>query len=326
MIFPDIDTAVAHLRRGLTVVFPTETVYGLGADAMNPEGIERVFALKGRPRNRPLIVHIEGADRLGLWAREIPDAALRLAEKFWPGPLTLVLPARREIPGEVTGGRDTVAVRVPDHPVAAALLAAFDGGLAAPSANRFGRLSPTESWHVREAFGDEAGPILEGGPCPVGVESTIVGFVGERPTLLRPGAISLQTVEAFLGVRIGRPDASEEGSSLPGSGASHYAPATPLELLPAGEFRSRLDSLASRGDRVAVLTFSDRRDLGGSGGITLFPISATPSGFARELYAALHSLDRGGFGKILVEAPPDGEAWEAVNDRLIRACHRPGDR
>ncbi len=325
----DLATAVDHLKRGLTVVFPTETVYGLGADAMNPKGVERVFALKGRPRNRPLIVHIEGVARLEEWVREIPEEARRLAERFWPGPLTLVLPGRREVPREVTGGRETVAVRVPDHPVATALLKAFGGGIAAPSANRFGRLSPTASWHVRESFGDEAGPILEGGPCPVGVESTIVGFVGERPALLRPGSISAQRIEAFLGIRMLRSGADEEGSSspgLPGSGESHYAPATPLEVRSPDALWIRVRSLVLRGETVGVLTFSDGRELDGQGGVTALPISKRPSEYARELYAALHSLDRGGFGRILVEAPPDGEEWGAVNDRLKRASHPPGGR
>ena len=326
MISPDIASAVDHLKRGSTVVFPTETVYGLGADAMNPKGVERVFALKGRPRNRPLIVHIEGLSRLEEWAEEIPEGARRLAERFWPGSLTLVLPCRREIPRLVTGGRDTVAVRVPDHPVATALLRAFGGGLAAPSANRFGRLSPTASWHVREAFGDEAGPILEGGPCSTGVESTIVGFSGDRPTLLRPGTVSARMIEEFLGLRILRAGAEEEGAPLPGSGESHYAPGTPLELLPSEALRSRLLSLTSRGDRVGVLALSEWGDLCGQREVTLLPMPRKAPEYARELYAALHALDRGGLGRILVEAPPDGEAWGAVNDRLKRASHHPGER
>ncbi len=319
----DIEMAVEHLKRGLTVVFPTETVYGLGADASNPEAVDRIFALKGRPKNRPLIVHVESASRLGEWAEDIPRTAWTLAERFWPGPLTLVLFRRKEVPLEVTGGRETVGIRVPDHPVATSLLRNFGRGIAAPSANRFGRLSPTSSWHVRAVFGDDAGPILEGGPCTYGVESTIVGFVGEAPVLLRPGALSSPILEEFLGVRLLRPDPAREDIALPGSGDGHYQPKTPLEVLPAEKLRSRLLGQVFRGDRMGVLALSSLRELGAEKGDASFQMPGKSSDYARELYAALHFLDQGGVDRILIEAPPDDDAWCAVNDRLKRACHQP---
>uniref|UniRef100_UPI002FDD1BFD L-threonylcarbamoyladenylate synthase n=1 Tax=Pelomicrobium sp. TaxID=2815319 RepID=UPI002FDD1BFD len=205
MLEREIAKAVDILRAGGLVAFPTETVYGLGADARNPEAVGKIFAAKGRPQHHPVIVHLAEAAQLEAWAVDIPDGARRLAERFWPGPLTLILRRGPGVPDAVTGGQDTVGLRVPAHPVAQALLQAFGGGIAAPSANRFGRLSPTTAQHVEAELDGAVDLILDGGACPVGIESTIVDCAGERPTLLRPGHIGREVLEEALGVRVEAP-------------------------------------------------------------------------------------------------------------------------
>src|SRR5690349_19076998 len=195
----DIEKAAGVLRAGGLVAFPTETVYGLGANAEDPAAVSRIFQVKGRPPSHPLIVHLGGAELLGDWVEDVPATARLLAERFWPGPLTLVLRRGRRVPLEATGGLETVAVRVPDHPVALALLSAFGGGVTAPSANRFGSVSPTTADHVRAELGDAVDFVLDGGPCEVGVESTIVDVTGDVPTVLRPGGVTREDLEAVLG-------------------------------------------------------------------------------------------------------------------------------
>jgi L-threonylcarbamoyladenylate synthase len=297
------------------VAFPTETVYGLGADARNPAAVRRIYALKGRPPGHPLIVHLDSADALDAWARDVGAVARRLAERFWPGPLTLVLPRAPGVPDEVTGGQASVGLRVPSHPVAHALLAAFGGGVAAPSANRYGRVSPTRAAHVRDEFGDAVPCVLDGGDCEVGLESTIVACLDDTPLLLRPGRISLAELEAVAGpVRRAAPG---EGPRAPGSTRSHYAPATPLRLLePAA-----LD--ASREPATAVLAL--RAAPAGFRGVAWIEAGRVAERYAHDLYANLRRLDRAGASAILVEAPPSGPEWEAVRDRLRRAAARADD-
>lgn len=198
----DIAAAAARLRAGELVALPTETVHGLGADAMNPAAVRRIFEAKGRPADHPLIVHLPDAEQMTQWARDIPREAIALAQAFWPGPLTLILKREDDVPLEVTGGQDTVGLRVPGHPLALKLLRAFGGGVAAPSANRFGRISPTTAQHVRDEFHDTLGDaltVLDGGPCEVGIESTILDLSGEAPRILRPGAISAEQIAAVIG-------------------------------------------------------------------------------------------------------------------------------
>lgn len=225
-----IEEAVRLLRAGRLVAFPTETVYGLGGDAANPAAVARIFAAKGRPESHPLIVHVSGLAAARDWVREMPEAAVRLAEAFWPGPLTLVLPKAASVLPAVTGGQDTVALRAPAHPVARALLAAFGGGIAAPSANRYGRISPTRAADVHEELGKAVALVLDGGDCDVGLESTIAACLGGRVTLLRPGAVSRSQLEDIVGT-VADPDAS--APRAPGRLRSHYAPRTPLELVAA---------------------------------------------------------------------------------------------
>ena len=293
---PDADTirhACAQLRRHALVAFPTETVYGLGADARSPIAVRRIFATKGRPVDHPVIVHLQDSRQVPEWA-ELPDPDLfrGLAERFWPGPLTIVLPRRDTVPDEVTGGLPTVGLRVPSHPVAQALLKAYGGGLAAPSANRFGRVSPTTAAHVRDELGDGV-YILDGGPTTVGVESTIVDLSGARPTLLRPGGLPREALEALLGpLEVGNTPA-------PGTLAAHYAPL-------AGVFISRqpaadAERFRQQGRRVRVLA------------------AGPPDEHARRLYRELRRADADGIEIVVAERAEEAGLGVAINDRLQRA-------
>ena len=247
----ELDAAVLALRDGDLVAFPTETVYGLGANAQNPAAVRKIFDAKGRPRSHPVIVHLDSPRYLHRWVREVPDAAARLGEKFWPGPLTLVMPRAPQVHDIVTGGQDTVAVRVPSHPMAQQLLTAFGGGIAAPSANRYGRLSPTRAEHVREELGDSVRVILDGGESQVGLESTIVACDGQTVRLLRPGAVTATQIRGVVGeLLIG---ATHDSPRVPGSHAAHYAPSTPMSIVPAGEIDHRASMLSEGGKRIAVL-------------------------------------------------------------------------
>ena len=320
---PEIERAVALLRRGELVAFPTETVYGLGADAADPAAVAKIFAAKGRPADHPLIVHLPAAAQLARWAREVPAEAERLAAAFWPGPLTLILKRQPDVPDAVTGGQDTVGLRVPNHPLALELLAAFDGGIAAPSANRFGRISPTTAAHVREELGERVPLVLDGGACPVGIESTILDLSRGVPVLLRPGAIGAADIARVLGRApdIAAPQA--EAPRVSGSLAAHYAPRTPLQLVSSDGLLFALRNALVAGERVAVLAPTAQaisHDL-----VTWKQSPAEPAGFAHDLYASLRALDALGCARILVQQPPAGEAWLAVNDRLRRAAAGSGE-
>jgi L-threonylcarbamoyladenylate synthase len=280
-----LDDALAALRRGEPIGLPTETVYGLVADAVT-------------------------ASR---WAGDWPDAAEALAEAFWPGPLTLILPRAANVPDEVTGGQDTVGLRVPAHPVAQALLRAFEGGVAAPSANRFGRLSPTTAAHVREEFGDAVPIVLDGGECEIGLESTIVDLSTDTPRILRPGKISRPEIEEVIGpVAEGKDGDSPRAS---GTLASHYAPRASVEVLARAPLVARFHELAKRGQKVAALLRGQPfKDIDGE------VLPSDLAGYGHALYAALRRLDARGFDVLLAELPPHTAAWAAVNDRLKRAA------
>jgi L-threonylcarbamoyladenylate synthase len=317
----EIQAAAALLRAGKTVAFPTETVYGLGADASNPFAVQNIFEIKGRPNYHPLIVHIAAASQLSAWAQNIPDAAWQLAAAFWPGPLTLILQRSSQVPNEVTGGQDTVGLRVPDHPVATALLRAFGGGIAAPSANRFGQVSPTTAQHVHDKLGSRVGMILDGGPCRIGVESTIVSLTQGQAVLLRPGGLPVEAIEDTLNEKIllAQPAAFKVRAS--GMLDSHYAPATPIEIHPADELWHRAHQLAKPGYKVAVLNLSnDSNKYVDGGGITSFQMPLLADEYGRKLYATLHRIDHASFDRILAEAPPATQEWLAINDRIRRAA------
>ena len=314
-----IAQAVAVLKRGGLVAVPTETVYGLAADAGNEAAVRAVFAAKGRPADHPVIVHVADASAIDAWARDVPASARALAADFWPGPLTLVLKRSARALDVVTGGQDTVGLRCPAHPWAHALLQAFGGALAAPSANSFGRVSPTTAEHVRADLGEkprgEVDLILDGGPCPVGIESTIIDLSGSSPTLLRPGFITRAALEQVLGVPV-----TEAGGDAPrasGRLEKHYAPRTPLEVVPVDRLGSRLAALFHL--RVALLAPQ----------AVLSTLRAPPAvqlaapedavTYGREFYANLHRLDQSGAERIVIAAPPQGTDWAAIHDRLKRA-------
>ncbi len=312
-----ISDAAQLLKQGRLVAFPTETVYGLGADAANPEAVAGIFAAKGRPADHPLIVHLADAALMPGWAIDIPDAAWALADTFWPGPLAIVLRKQASVPLAVTGGQDTVALRVPNHPVALALLQAFGGGLAAPSANRFCRISPTQAVHVAEELGDAVAMILDGGACQVGVESTIVDLSGPQPRLLRPGQISVAAIEAVLQQPLLMPEAEVSEVRAPGMMAVHYAPQTLALLCSSEQLLAQAYELLLGGQRVGVLAYSQRLPAHSRLHEIVMPESA--DAYAQALYASLRELDGLLLNKILVEQPPQTEAWRAVNDRLGKA-------
>ncbi len=314
-----IARAAELLRQGEVVAFPTETVYGLGADASNPQAVAKIFALKGRPAAHPVIVHLADAARLDDWALEIPGAARKLASAFWPGPLTLVLKRAAGVPDAVTGGQDTVGLRVPSHPVAQALLRAFGSGVAAPSANKFGRVSPTLPEHVFADFGRDVPLVLDGGPTEVGIESTIVDLSGERARLLRPGGVSAVAIEAALGEPLASPD--DIAPRAPGTLPSHYAPKAHVRLVKRVEL---LETLAShRGRRIGVLALEVKVPRLNPALQRVVPAIAAE--YAHELYAALRALDAQHVDVILVETPPQTPAWAAINDRLARAARGASD-
>lgn len=317
-----IDAAARALEQGALVAFPTETVYGLGADAENPAAVAAIYAAKGRPQDHPVIVHLAPDADLDYWAADIPSEARQLAAAFWPGPLTMILKRAAHIPADVSGGQDTVGLRCPSHPVAIALLQAFKGGrggVAAPSANKFGNVSPTTAQHVRDEFGAD-GPValvLDGGASEVGIESTIVDLsrlATHGPVLLRPGHIGADAIAAVIDRLPAPPDVAAPRAS--GTLESHYAPHTPVAMQDSDTLKITLAQLRQAGRKVALIHYSD------------FPaahaqarLPASPDGFAHALYASLRAMDHTGADLILVEAPPQGDAWLGVNDRLRRAAH-----
>ena len=324
-----IDRAVSLINAGALIGLPTETVYGLAADADNPVAVAHIFAAKGRPADHPLIVHLGADDLLSHYAREIPDEAWTLAEAFWPGPLTLILKKAPTVPDVVTGGQDTVGIRMPGHPVALALLRALaesrrssghqGGGLAAPSANRFGRISPTTAQHVADELGDAVALILDGDDCHVGIESTIVDLSRGHPVILRPGAITAEQLSLVLGCTVQAQVANEERvPRVSGSLASHYAPRTPLQVVDV----AMIDSQIAGGDVAAIARDTD--DLPPS----IWQYASTrvlandPVAYAHDFYRILRELDEGGYRQILVQALPKHPEWLAIQDRLSRAAHR----
>jgi L-threonylcarbamoyladenylate synthase len=296
----EIARAAQLLRAGKLVAFPTETVYGLGANALDATAVRRIFEAKGRPETSPLIVHVDSIEMARRYALKWPPEAERLALRYWPGPLTLVVPKTPQIPDIVTAGLNTVGLRMPDHPVALALIRAAGVPVAAPSANRFGQLSPTTAEHVRRGLGDAVDMILDGGPARVGIESTVVSLCGSEPVVLRPGMIAVEAVRAAA--------AGEGAHPAPGMSSSHYRPKTRLLLV------SREALPQGRGVYVWWKTPREARDLESA----RMPEDA--GGYAAALYSMLHRLDAQGFDWIAVERPPDGPEWEGVRDRLTRAA------
>jgi L-threonylcarbamoyladenylate synthase len=317
-----IEAAAALLHRGGVIALPTETVYGLAADASNPEAVKRIFAIKGRPADHPLIVHIADLSQLAYWASEVPHAALLLAQHFWPGPLTLILPRSKHVSNSITGGQDTVGLRVPNHPLTLGVLRAMGphGAVAAPSANRYGRISPTTAAHVQEELGNSVDMILDGGPCQVGLESTIVSCMGDKVTVLRPGGVPVAAIEKLLQQHVEVVDSNTAKIRVSGSVLSHYAPRTPLELVTGENLWHRVDVLKAQGLRVATLEYTLFDEVHSDISRTKMPDTA--EAYGQCLYATLRQLDNEHFDRLLAEAPPPTVEWLAVADRLKRASHR----
>lgn len=321
-----IDRAVALLRAGGLVAFPTETVYGLGADATNPTAVRRIFTVKGRPDTNPLIVHVADQEVARRYARAWPRAAEEFARRFWPGPLTLVVPKSERIVPEATAGLPTVGLRAPDHPLAVELLRAFNGPVAAPSANRSGRISPTKAEDVRRELGDAVDLVLDGGPCKVGIESTVLDLTLDKAAILRPGAVTQREIEQVIGpvellaMSVDR----EQLARSPGQQMVHYAPATPayrFEIEDVARLARWLEAHPTDLAAIIVIEGSTFRSEVGRRDVPrhVETLSADPQAYARELYGALRRADAAGGPNILVEMPPAGPQWTAIRDRIVRA-------
>lgn len=319
--------AARALEQGALVGFPTETVYGLGADAENIDAVANIYKAKGRPSNHPVIVHVAPEADIGYWVKEVPAPAQTLIDAFWPGPLTLILKRAEHIPDAVSGGQDSIGIRCPSHPVAQALLRAFKGGkggVAAPSANKFGHVSPTKAEHVLEEFPAEVASgmiaaVLDGGQSDVGIESTIVDMsrlATHGPVLLRPGHITVLQLEQVLGMTVNAPDQAAPRAS--GTLEAHYAPSTAVAMVAVEELEQTISTLRAAGKRVAVMAYqahSANTQLQGWRQLNPDPVS-----YAHDLYADLRELDHVGADIILVEALPTGREWQGVADRLRRAA------
>ena len=323
---PDIIAdAAARLRIGELVAFPTETVYGLGANALDVEAVARIFAAKGRPSYNPVIVHVPDVDAARCVVTHWPDAADKLAAAFWPGPLTLVLPKAPQIPDLVSAGLPLIGVRVPAHPVALALLRAARVPVAAPSANKSNQLSPTSAPHVLRGLADVDGVVLDGGDCAVGIESTVIDLSTDVPTLLRPGGVSVEALERVLGMIIqlaAAPATAEAPRRSPGALDRHYAPRARVQMCAAGDgiaLATSIDALRSAGARVGVVAWSDF-DLPFNGDVSVRQLPGDAVEYAAQLFATLHELDARGVSAIVVESVPDLPIWDAVRDRLRRAA------
>lgn len=314
-----LEAAARLLREGGIVAFPTETVYGLGGNALDPAVVHKIFAAKGRPSFNPLIAHVVDSDAAAALSAEWPEQAQRLAERFWPGPLTMVVPKTPTVPDVVTAGLSTVAIRVPRHPVAQALLKLLPFPLAAPSANRYTQLSPTHGRHVVKGLAGRIDLVLDAGPTPVGIESTVVDLSGHAPVLLRPGSITAGEIEDVLGVATGAPRSfdGEEARPAPGNVRRHYSPQARVVLARPEELAERVASLSGAGGSIGVIGIDE---IAPSDADRIIVLGSAPAEFARGLYSALHELDELGVAAIVVQAPPEDPAWNAVRDRLSRAA------
>ena len=317
------EQAAAHIRAGELVAFPTETVYGLGADASNDAAVAKIFAAKGRPADHPLIVHVAGMHQVEHYASSVPPFATRLMQAFWPGPLTVILPRKPGVASAAAGGQNSIGLRCPDHPVALAFLAACNTGVAGPSANRFGRVSPTTAQHVHDEFGDDL-LVLDGGPCAVGIESSIVDCTRGQPVLLRPGVLTRAQLEAACGERVlskGEADQHLLGSAsprAPGTLASHYAPSAKVRLMDAKAIQTALDVLGTDAAHIAVYARAIVRIQSSRVVFRRMPDDAVAT--AQQLFAALRDFDAQGVKLIWVETLPKDATWDGVRDRLMRAA------
>jgi L-threonylcarbamoyladenylate synthase len=317
-----IQKAADFLRKGKLVAFPTETVYGLGADAANPEAVAKIFSAKGRPADHPLIVHLGDISQLKNWVKEINSDALLLAQHFWPGALTLILQKADDVLDVVTGGQDTIGIRIPGHPIAQALLKNFGGGIAAPSANRFGHVSATQAIHVREEFGDAVDFILEGGDCAIGIESTIVAANTKELKILRPGAITGKQISEVLGYSIPLISSEDKKIRVSGNLESHYAPNTPLKIISREKLQGAIEAFIS--EKKSLVVISRQSSLLSHPLLDWVIMPKDNKNYAHDLYAKLREVDEQNYAVILVEELPEEENWIALRDRLDKAKSRLG--
>ncbi len=322
----DIEQALHVLKAGKLVAIPTETVYGLGADANHPEAVERVYTAKNRPAHNPLIIHLAKGEAIQSWAIDIPKSAWILAEACWPGPLTILLQKHPHVSKRITAGQETVALRVPNHPITLALLECFQGGIVAPSANPYGYLSPTTTEHVRQSLGSKVDYILEGGPCTIGIESTIVYLLGDQPIIMREGFFSAHILSDILKKEVlSKQEAVQHGLlhlQTPGSALSHYAPTKPLYLFNQKALEETIKRLLQQDRHCGILSFKEKPKNVAIPSENWRQIPDNPTDYARLLYDYLHQLDNSSIDAILVENPPNTEAWLAIVDRLKRAASR----
>ncbi len=312
----DINRAARLLKEGRLVAIPTETVYGLGADASNLKALQVLYALKGRPGNHPVIVHLRSFDQISDWASQVPPLAERLAHHFWPGPITMIFRKQPHVLAQITGGQDTVAIRIPRHELTLALLEAFGGGLAAPSANKFGRLSPTSATAVANEFGDQVAYILDGGFCDVGIESTIIDLTADIPRILRPGMVSQERLAEIAGdVTF---STTPTGVRAPGTLKSHYSPSTPLQLAARDQIEPLVLEMKQDSLEAAVLSFQQPY----RGEKHWIVAADDPESYARSLYTNLRNLDSLNCDRIIVERVPEDDSWSGIRDRLERASYR----
>lgn len=313
-----IQQAAQALRAGKLVAFPTETVYGLGADATNPEAVRQIFVAKKRPYDHPLIVHLANIHQVHDWALKVSEAAMLLADKFWPGPLTLVLAKQPHVLDIVTGGQASIALRIPRHLIAQQLLQAFGGGVAAPSANKFTHISPTTASAVQEELGDKVDMILDGGDCEVGLESTIIDMTSDHPCILRPGMITAESIAEVLGTTISIANHEKHTQRAPGMHHLHYAPTTATTVIPTEAILTLFATLTSETHRIALVTYTPFT-MPLPKGIHLISMPRDAKHYAHDLYHTLRTLDHEGYAAIIVEAVPKEAEWEAIRDRLAKA-------
>lgn len=314
----DVNKGAEILQSGGLVAFPTETVYGLGADASNEAAIRKIFAAKERPYDHPLIVHVSNFKQVAEWAQDVPPVAQKLADAFWPGPLTLILNRQPHVLDILTGGQATVGLRVPRHPVAQALLSAFGGGVAAPSANKFTHISPTTAAAVEEELGGRVDLILDGGDCEVGLESTILDLSRAEPVILRPGMISAEQLAAVMGRPVKTRELVETEVRTPGMHQLHYAPVTHTMLLESSVIQAALDTLPL--DRLPVAVVTHSRFVFSGNHVQQVVLSNDPVVYAHDIYHTLRELDHAAVRCIIIESVPEAEAWDAIRDRLTKAA------
>lgn len=315
-----IQRAVEILRNGDCVALPTETVYGLAADAMNADAVNKIFEAKGRPKNHPLIVHLPDVSHLPKWAKSVPDLAYRVADSYWPGALTMLFEKADAVPDAVTGGLNTVAIRVPSHPTFLSVLKSFDGGLAAPSANRYKQLSPTSAEHVLKGLDGRIAAVLDGGSSALGLESTIIDVMREKPRILRAGPVTQTHLQNTLNIEVLAPEIVAD--VVPGNVKAHYQPDTPLQIYSSETLQSRV--INQNKCNVFFVVWSDAladvcHEAHARIGLNWIRMSADPARYGQALYSTLYDIDKLGLSNVFIEQPPNTDAWRAINDRLKRA-------